>query len=184
MTKGYLQLYAFGCIHCMRCRSGSMPQWHTHTAYPLVVLPCKSSIFTKTTRETYCGGCWSRSQGLGLHRDAQEVSWMRHMLTNVRIHTYQSVHSQSKVQSSIAIARGTHVLLVTFTDMEASELGLTWQPMSAERWSRSCRLFGGGGRSTDHNTPTRLNELPVEIRRIHEIPLTMAAVAEREFGGT
>ena len=94
--------------------------------YPLVVLPCKSSIFTKTTRETYCGGCWSRSQGLGLHRDAQEVSWMRHMLTNVRIHTYQSVHSQSKVQSSIAIARGTHVLLVTFTDMEASELGLTW----------------------------------------------------------
>ena len=51
---------------------------------------------------------------------------MRHMLTNVRIHTYKSVHSQSKVQSSIAIARGTHVLLVTFTDMEASELGLTW----------------------------------------------------------
>ena len=96
------------------------------TTYPLVVLPCKSSIFTKTTRETYCGGCWSRSQGLGLHRDAQGVCWMRHMLTNVRIHTYQSVHSQSKVQSSIAIARGTHVLLVTFTDMEASELGLTW----------------------------------------------------------
>ena len=39
---------------------------------------------------------------------------MRHMLTNVRIHTYQSVHSQSKVQSSIAIARATHVLLVSY----------------------------------------------------------------------
>ena len=104
---------------------GRDPQASNPT-YPLVVLPCKSSIFTKTTRETYCGGCWSRSQGLGLHRDAQGVCWMRHMLTNVRIHTYQSVHSQSKVQSSIAIARGTHVLLVTFASMEASELGLTW----------------------------------------------------------
>ena len=108
------------------CRAQVMATAALSLAYPLVVLPCKSSIFTKTTRETYCGGCWSRSQGLGLHRDAQGVCWMRHMLTNVRIHTYQSVHSQSKVQSSIAIARGTHVLLVTFTDMEASELGLTW----------------------------------------------------------
>ena len=82
-------------------------------SYPLEGQPCKNGIFTKTTRETYFDGSWSRSQGLSLHRDAQGVCWMRHMLTNVRIHTYQSVHSQSKVQSSIAIARGMHVRLVS-----------------------------------------------------------------------
>ena len=51
--------------------------WVRHRVYPLVQQPCESRIFTKTTKETSCDGCWSRFQGLGLYRDAQGTHWAR-----------------------------------------------------------------------------------------------------------
>ena len=80
------------CVHNRQWMPDSMrltghriiTSWGRLRGYPLVYLPCKHGIFTKrlledyyvATRERpYCGGCWSRSQGLGLHRDAQGAGY-------------------------------------------------------------------------------------------------------------